>query len=98
MNIIYPYTIYLDRGRLPKRGKYGKISGWEQVRNRVIKVLERIPSWSSGEEEYPGKLLPANSKATDSKGFCENSGLGKGISGKTSGFIRETYSRIERVW
>jgi hypothetical protein len=27
---------------------------------------------------------------TDSKGFCENSGLGKGISGKTSGFIRET--------
>jgi hypothetical protein len=31
---------------------------------------------------------------TDSKGFCENSLLGKGISGKTSGFIRETYSRI----
>jgi hypothetical protein len=35
---------------------------------------------------------------SDSKGFCENSGLGKGISGKTSGFIRETYSRPERVW
>jgi hypothetical protein len=33
---------------------------------------------------------------TDSKGFCENSGLGKGISGKTSGFIRETL--LERVW
>jgi hypothetical protein len=23
----YPYTIYVDEGRLPKRGKYGKISG-----------------------------------------------------------------------
>jgi hypothetical protein len=31
MNIIYPYRIYVDKGRLPKKGKYGKISGWEQV-------------------------------------------------------------------
>jgi hypothetical protein len=31
MNIIYPYTINVDKGRLPKTGKYGKISGWEQV-------------------------------------------------------------------
>jgi hypothetical protein len=31
MKIIYPYTIYVDKGRLPKREKYGKISGWEQV-------------------------------------------------------------------
>jgi hypothetical protein len=31
MNIIYPYTIYVDKGRLSKMGKYGKISGWEQV-------------------------------------------------------------------
>jgi hypothetical protein len=32
MNIIFPYTIYVDKGRLPKkRGKYGKISGWEQA-------------------------------------------------------------------
>jgi hypothetical protein len=29
---------------------------------------------------------------TNSKGFCENSGLGKEISGKTSGLIRKTYS------
>jgi hypothetical protein len=28
---------------------------------------------------------------TDSKGFSENFRLGKGISGKTPGFIRETY-------
>jgi hypothetical protein len=34
---------------------------------------------------------------TDSKGFYENSGLGKEISGETLGFIRETYSRLERV-
>jgi hypothetical protein len=31
MNIIFPYTIYVDKERLPKRGKYGKISGWEQA-------------------------------------------------------------------
>jgi hypothetical protein len=30
MKIIYQYTIYVDKGRLPKRGKYGKISGLEQ--------------------------------------------------------------------
>jgi hypothetical protein len=47
MNIIYPYTIYIDKGRLPKRGKYGKFSGWEQV-HKVIKDLGRIPPWRSG--------------------------------------------------
>jgi hypothetical protein len=31
MKIIYPYTIYVDKGRLAKMGKHGKISGWEQV-------------------------------------------------------------------
>jgi hypothetical protein len=31
---------------------------------------------------------------TDLKGFCENFGLGKGISEKTSGFIREVTSRL----
>jgi len=55
MNIIYPYTIYVDKGRLPKRGKYGKISGWEQgYTNELSKILEEFPP---GEEEYPGKLL-----------------------------------------
>jgi hypothetical protein len=48
MNIIYPYTIYVDKGRLPKRGKYGKISGWEQVHKWVIKDLGRIPAWRRG--------------------------------------------------
>jgi hypothetical protein len=61
----------------------------------LSKFLKEFPA---GEEEYLGKLLPANRNVTDLKEFCENSGLGKGISGKTSGFIRETYSRIERVW
>ncbi len=35
---------------------------------------------------------------TDSKGFCENSGLKKGISGETPGFMETTYSRLERVF
>ncbi len=48
----------------------------------ATKILDEIPA---GEEEYPGK--------PDSKRFCENSRLGKGISGKTPGFIR-----LERVW
>ena len=49
MNIIYPYIIYLDRGRLPKREKYGKTSGWEEVHKRVIKSnLGKIPALRRG--------------------------------------------------
>jgi hypothetical protein len=48
MNIIYLYTIYVDKGRLFKRGKYGKISGWEQVHKLVIKDLGRIHAWRRG--------------------------------------------------
>ncbi len=48
MNIIFPYTIYVDKGRLPKRGKCGKISGWEQAHKLVIKDLGRIPAWRRG--------------------------------------------------
>jgi hypothetical protein len=47
----YPYTIYLDRERLPKRGKFGKTSGWEQLHKRVIKDLGRIPAWRRGISE-----------------------------------------------
>ncbi len=43
----------------------------------ATKILDEFPT---GEEEYPGK--------PDSKRFCENSRLGKGISGKTPVFIR----------
>jgi hypothetical protein len=57
MIIIYPSTIYVDKGRLPKRGKYGKISGWDLYTNELSKTLEEFPS---GEEEYPGKLLSVN--------------------------------------
>ncbi len=57
MNIIYSYTIYVDKGRLPKKGKYGKISGWERYTNELSKTLEEFPP---GEEEYPGKLLSVN--------------------------------------
>jgi hypothetical protein len=48
MNIIYSYIIYLDMERLPKRGKYGKTAGWEEVHKRVIKDLGRIPAWRRG--------------------------------------------------
>ncbi len=57
MNIIYLYTIYVDKGRLPIKGKYGKISGLEQVHNELSKSLEEFPP---GEEKYPGKLLSVN--------------------------------------
>jgi hypothetical protein len=46
--IIYSYIVYLDRGRLPKRGKYGKTSGWEEVHKQVIKDLGKIPAWRRG--------------------------------------------------
>jgi hypothetical protein len=57
MNIIYSYIIYLDRGRLLKRGKYGKTSGSEEVHKQVIKDLGKIPAWRRG---ISGKLLPVN--------------------------------------
>jgi hypothetical protein len=62
MNIIYPYTIDVDKGRLPKRGKYGKISGWEQVQKRNI--------WENS--------CLRTVTLTDSKVFCEDSSLRKG--------------------
>jgi hypothetical protein len=58
MNIIYPYTIYVDKGRLPKRGKSGKFQAGNRYTNELpSKILEEFPP---GEEEYPGKLLSAN--------------------------------------
>jgi hypothetical protein len=48
----------------------------------ATKILDEFPTV---EEEYPGK--------PDSKRFCENSRLGKGISGKTPVFIR-----LARFW
>jgi hypothetical protein len=54
MNKIYQYTIYEDRGRLPKRipvwgrGKSGKTSGWEQVHNKLSKILEEFLAGISG--------------------------------------------------
>jgi hypothetical protein len=51
MNKCYPYTIYSDWGRLPKRGK---IQAWKMY--NLSKILEEF---SAGEEEYPGKLLSA---------------------------------------
>ncbi len=74
INIIYPSTIYVDKGRLPKRGKYGKISGWEQVHKNSC-LWNRNTNWF--------------------KRILWEFQLGKG---KTLGLIRETYSRLERVW
>jgi hypothetical protein len=42
MNIIYPYTIYLDRGRLPKRAKYGKLRAGNRCTNESSKILEEF--------------------------------------------------------
>jgi hypothetical protein len=40
------------------RVKSGKTPGWEQVHtNELAKILEEV---MAGEDEYPGKLLPAN--------------------------------------
>jgi hypothetical protein len=57
MNIIYPYSIYVDKGRLPKKGKYGKFQFGNRYTNELSKTLEEFPP---GEEEYPGKLLSVN--------------------------------------
>jgi hypothetical protein len=84
IKIIYPSTIYADKRRLPKRGKYGKISGWEQVHKWVIKDLGRIPAWRRGN---PGKLLSANRNTNWFKRILWEFQLGKG---ETSG--------LERVW
>jgi hypothetical protein len=35
-------------GKTPIRGKYKKISGYEQVHKRVIKDLGRNPAWRRG--------------------------------------------------
>jgi hypothetical protein len=43
MNIIYPYTIYVDKGRLPKRGKYGKIQAGNRYTNEISKILKEFP-------------------------------------------------------
>jgi hypothetical protein len=54
MNIIYQYTIYVAKGRLPKRGKF---QAGNRYTNELSKILEEFPP---GEEEYLGKLLPVN--------------------------------------
>jgi hypothetical protein len=63
--------------------------------NELSKILEEF---LAGEEEYPENFCLQTGILIDSKGFFENSGLGKGIFKKTPGFIREIYSRLERVW
>jgi hypothetical protein len=55
--IIYPYTIYLDGGRLPKGENTGKFQARNRYTNETSKILEEFPP---GEEEYTGKLLPVN--------------------------------------
>jgi hypothetical protein len=79
-----------------RRGKSWKTHGWEHVSKQVIKdlwknsLLEKRNIWENS--------CLRKGTLTVSKGFCENSWLGMGISGKTRGFIRETCSRLERVW
>jgi hypothetical protein len=56
MNLIYPYTIYVDKN-CPKRENTGKFQAGNRYTNELSKILEEFPP---GEEENPGKLLPAN--------------------------------------
>jgi hypothetical protein len=55
MNIIYPYTIYVED--CPKGENTGKFQVGNRYTNELSKILEEVPP---GEEEYPGKLLSVN--------------------------------------
>jgi hypothetical protein len=73
MNIIYQYTIYV-KGRLSKRGKIR-----ENLGTGTQMSYQR--SWKNFRLEK--RNIRENSclrtgTLTDSKGFCENSSLGKG--------------------
>jgi hypothetical protein len=57
MNIINPYTIYVDKGDCPKGENTGKFQAGNRYTNELAKTLEEFPP---GEEEYPGKLLSVN--------------------------------------
>jgi hypothetical protein len=54
MNIIYPYTIYVDKGRLPKGENTGKFQAGNRYTNELSKRLGRIPAWKRG---ISGKTL-----------------------------------------
>ncbi len=57
MNIIYPFTIYIDKGNCPKGENTGKFQAGDRYTNELSKILEEFPA---REEEYPGKLQPVN--------------------------------------
>jgi hypothetical protein len=95
MNIIYP-TQFIKIGEDFQKGKIR-----ENFRLGTGTQTSYQRSWKKSrldKRNIREKSCLRTGTLTDSKEFCENSGLGKGISGKTSGFIRETYSRLERVW
>jgi hypothetical protein len=69
----------------------GKFQAGNRYTSELSKILEEFPP---GEKENPGKLLPANRNTNWFKRILWEFQLGKG---KTSGLIRETYSRLERV-
>ncbi len=76
------------------QGNPWKLRAGKRYTDKLSNILEEFPAEQ--------RNIPENSclwigTLTDLKGFCENSWLGKGISGKIPGFIRETYSRLERV-
>ncbi len=99
--------MYSDRGRLPKSCSDDSCLGNRKIQENPWKLRagkRYTDKLSNILEEFPAEQrnIPENSCLwtgilTDLKGFCENSWLGKRISGKIPGFIRETYSRLERV-
>jgi hypothetical protein len=57
MNIIY-HTQFIKKGEdCPKEENTGKFQAGNRYTNKLSKISEENPP---GEEEYPGKTLPAN--------------------------------------
>ncbi len=59
----------------PKGENTGKFQAGNRYTNELSKILEEFPP---GEEEIRENSCLQTGTLTDSKGFCENSSLGKG--------------------
>jgi hypothetical protein len=73
----------------------GKLRAGNRNSNEFLKILEE---YEAGEGEYLGKLLPVNRNTTGSKGFSENSGLGKGNIRESSRLHEGNIPGLEEFW
>ncbi len=85
-----------DQVRIPdwERGISWKLWAGNRYTNELSKILEEFPAVEKRNIRENSCLRTGT--LTDSKGFCEHSGLEKGIYGKVPGFIRKTYFRLGR--